>query len=144
LPYALAEAVRANPVTLYTTSPCPGCDSGRALLRRKGIPFSEKTVTSKADEARLKELGGEGQLPLLVIGRSKMTGFQVGSWEQALTLASYPERSMLPSNYQYPNPTALTPRQAQPDPDQEAVRVAAEAEAARKAAAPNTPPGFQF
>lgn len=148
LPYALATAVKNHPVTLYTTSPCPGCDSGRALLRRKGIPFSEKTITTAEDQEKLRETGGGGGLPLLTIGRNKLAGFQSNEWESALSLASYPERSMLPSNYVYPNPTALAPRQQKVDPDKEAIRVAAaaaEAEAKRKAAAPsNTPPGFQF
>jgi len=149
LPYALATAVKNHPVTLYTTSPCPGCDAGRAFLRRKGIPFSEKTVTTSDDQEKLRE-SGDGGLPLLTIGRNKLAGFQSNNWESALNLANYPERSMLPSNYVYPNPTALAPRQQKAEPDKEAIRVAAaaaaaEAEAKRKAAAaPNAPPGFQF
>ncbi|HEY0064100.1 MAG TPA: glutaredoxin family protein [Telluria sp.] len=143
-PYALADAVARNPVTLYTTGDCAACDSGRALLRRKGIPYTEKTVTTNADQDKLKELGGDGRLPILMVGRSKSGGFQASAWESALSLASYPERSMLPSNYQYPSPTALAPRPS--NPDAEAVRVAAaaaEAEAARKKAE-TAAPGFQF
>ena len=59
LPFELAEAVRANPVTLYTTSNCEGCDSGRELLNARGIPFTEKTVHSEDDIARLKQAGGD-------------------------------------------------------------------------------------
>jgi glutaredoxin len=148
LPYALANAVKNHPVTLYTTSPCPGCDAGRAFLRRKGIPFTEKTVTTAEDQEKMRETG-DGGLPVLMIGRNKLSGFLSSNWESALDIASYPERSMLPSNYVYPNPTALAPRQQKADPDKEAIRVAAaaaEAEARRKAAAaaPPAPPGFQF
>jgi glutaredoxin len=146
LPYALSIAVRSHPVTLYTSASCAGCDSGRAFLRRKGIPFTEKTVASTEDEAKLREAGGDGGVPFLTIGRTKLAGFLASNWESALNAASYPANSMLPSNYQYPNPTAAAPRQQKADPDKEAVRVAAaaaEAEAKRKAAAP-APPGFQF
>jgi glutaredoxin len=149
LPYALANAVRAFPVVIWTTSPCPSCDSGRAYLKSRGIPFSEKTVTSDADEAKLRESGGNDRLPFLMVGRNKVIGFQQGAWSDALTAASYPERSMLPSNYQYGAATSGAPRQTQAEPDKEALRMAAaeaEAEEARKkkAAAPTAPPGFQF
>jgi hypothetical protein len=109
------------------------------------VPFTEKTVTTAADQDKLRDTGSD-QLPLLIIGRNRQTGFQAQAWDSALTLASYPESSMLPSNYQYPNPTALAPR-PKAEPDAEAIRIAAaEAEAAarRKAAAQATPPGLQF
>ncbi len=143
LPYALADAVARNPVTLYTTNDCAACESGRALLKRKGIPYTEKTVTTDADIAKMKEISNDIRMPILMVGRSKSGGFQAATWEAALNLASYPERSMLPSNYQYPNPSSLAPRKA--DADREAMRIAAEAEAeARKKAAAPAPPGFQF
>src|SRR5258706_11480021 len=57
-PFELAEAVKANPVTLYTTTKCVPCDDGRKLLQGRGVPFSEKTVNSNADAERLKQVGG--------------------------------------------------------------------------------------
>ena len=44
LPYALQQPVKTFPVTIYTTSDCDACNLGRALLSKRGIPFSEKTV----------------------------------------------------------------------------------------------------
>jgi glutaredoxin len=147
LPYALASAVRAHPVVLWTTSPCPSCESGRAYLKSKGIPFTEKTVATGADEEKLRENGGDGRLPMLFVGRNKLIGYQQSSWNDALNAASYPERSLLPPNYQYGSATSAAPKPAKAEPDQEAMRVAAqEAEEQRKkkAAAPTAPPGFQF
>lgn len=144
-PYALATATRNQPVMLYTAPGCPGCDSGRALLKRRGIPFTEKTVTTAADQDKLRDTGSD-QLPLLIIGRNRQTGFQAEAWESALNLAAYPATSMLPSNYQYPNPTALAPR-PKAEPDAEAIRIAAaEAEAAarKKEAAQSPKPSLQF
>src|SRR5438093_1245155 len=65
LPYELAQAAKGNPVTLYTTAECAPCDDGRRLLNSRGIPFNEKTVSGNEDIARLRQAGGEPQLPFL-------------------------------------------------------------------------------
>ncbi|MCC6071171.1 glutaredoxin family protein [Massilia sp. GCM10020059] len=155
LPYELARAVRAAPVTLYTIAKCKACDDGRALLKARGVPFSEKTVTTAADQEKLKEAGSDGQLPLLLVGRSKLLGFQLEAWNSALTNASYPATSMLPSRYRYAEAVAAAPVAAGPSPEElarEAARAAqseAAATAARDAEArekkkTNTAPAFQF
>jgi glutaredoxin len=153
LPYELNEAVKANPVTLYTTSECDFCDRGRTLLKERGIPFAEKTVNSNDDQQRLKDAGSPGQLPLLLVGRSKLIGFESGGWNAALDAAAYPAKSKLPSAYQYPLAESAAPARA-PAPTAAALAAtaaaaraaAAAAEAARRAPkpAPTAPPGFQF
>lgn len=153
LPYALANAVRNFPVTLYTTASCGPCDAGRSFLRTRGIPFSEKTVTTAGDTERVKAAGGDGMLPLLVVGSSKSNGFEQVGWGTMLDLAQYPATKMLPSSYQYPpavaaNPAAAAPAQdsAQDSDAAERAQAAARAaeEARRKAQAPTAPPGFRF
>lgn len=153
MPYALATAMRNFPVTLYTTGSCAGCDSGRAYLRARGIPFTEKTVSNPADEERLRAAGGDGNLPLLVVGGAKSTGYQQNAWESMLNVALYPAKKALPSSYQYPAPVAAAPGAAgakpSADQDRDAARQAAaaneEEEARKKALAPQTaPPGFRF
>lgn len=147
LPFALAKAMREHPVTLYTTASCGGCDAGRALLRSKGIPFAEKTVSTSADEQKLKEAGGGASLPFITVGRARETGFNVQQWEAMLTAASYPAKKVLPDNYQYPPAVAAAPAAPKADADREAVRTAAAEEARKRsdaAKAPTAPPGFQF
>jgi glutaredoxin len=150
MPYALANAVRNFPVTLYTTQPCGGCDSGRSYLKSRGIPFAEKTVTTAAEADRIRSLGGTGNLPFFVVGSSKATGFQQDNWESMLNVAQYPAKKMLPSTYQYPAAVATVPAEAKsPDAEREAARQSAAAEeeqqARKKALAPQTaPPGFRF
>lgn len=153
LPYALAQAARNYPVILYTTTPCAGCDQGRVLLKARGVPFSEKTVTTSEDEQKLKEATGSANLPALVVGNAKTSGYQAGAWNSALNVALYPETNILPPAYRYPAAVAAAPKPVKADvPDQEAIRVAAAAqaeekrreEAAAKAKAPAAPPGFQF
>ena len=42
LPLELRQAVARYPVTLFVTGACEPCDSGRQLLRQRGIPFNER------------------------------------------------------------------------------------------------------
>ncbi|QYF91882.1 glutaredoxin family protein [Massilia sp. PAMC28688] len=149
LPYVLATAVRNHPVVLYTTSPCAGCDMGRTYLKNRGIPFSEKTVNNGSDEEKLKEVGGDGSLPLLLVGRTKIAGYQVGSWDSALTHAQYPAKKALPSNYQYPAPQPAAPAQPKaapatapkPVPNDE---IEDTDKTPRVPPPRNAPPGFKF
>lgn len=147
LPAELAEVVRNRPVTLYTTDQCEGCNQARAMLLARGVPFSEKTVTTAADQAVLKKAGSNGQLPLLLVGRSKQIGYEQSSWEVLLSDAGYPTQKILPASYSNPAPVAAAPP---PPPDAaaqaRAAALAAQEEAARLQRPPavNAPPGFQF
>jgi glutaredoxin len=152
LPYVLAQAARNYPVTLYTTASCTGCDQGRTMLKARGIPFTEKTVSSNEDVQKLTEATGTSNLPALVVGSAKSSGFQASAWNAMLNVALYPETKILPASYQYPAPVTAAPRAVKVDaPDPAAIRLAAEQEeekrrkeAAAKAKAPTAPPGFQF
>ena len=153
LPYELARAARTSPVTLYTMPQCSSCDAGRALLKARGIPFTEKTVTTAADQDKAREAGSDGQLPLLLVGRSKLVGFQSADWDSALTNAAYPVKSMLPSRYRHADAVAAAPVVAGPSPEavQREAAAAAEAQAAaareaqsREKKKPTTEPAFRF
>ena len=152
LPYTLATAVRNYPVILFTTKPCSGCDQGRAFLKARGIPFTEKTVSTEADGEKLKEAGGSGSMPFLTVGSAKSTGFQSDAWTSMLNVALYPATKMLPASYQYPAAASAAPKPVKAEPDQNALRIAAAAqeeekrrkETAAKPKAPTAPPGFQF
>ena len=109
LPYALVRAARDHPVVLYTTKTCAPCDLGRAYLSKRGIPYTEKTVNSAADIDHLKQAGGDGTMPMLLVGRSKQTGFESGAWGNMLTAAAYPETSRLPTGYRNPPAGAAAP-----------------------------------
>jgi glutaredoxin len=148
LPYLLAGPVRNYPVTLYTTAQCGACDMGRALLESRGIPYTEKTVSSPEDQQKLSQAGSTGQVPLLLIGPTHLVGFEEGAWNGALSDASYPKERILPPNYRNPQPEPAAPRGPSPEV---LARAKAEADAAAAAAKareakqpPNAPPGFQF
>jgi glutaredoxin len=114
LPFELSKAVKSMPVVLYTSPKCIPCDDGRNFLKQNGIPFSEKTVTTNADQEKLNSVSGGIQLPFLLIGRSKFTGFSFSDWRTSLSQAGYPESNMLPADYQFPAAQAAAPIVATP------------------------------
>ncbi|MDY7546863.1 glutaredoxin family protein [Glaciimonas sp. Gout2] len=145
LPYELAQAKKNSPVTLYTSSKCIPCDDGRKLLRNRGIPFREKTISTNNDIARLKEVAGESQLPFMVIGRNKESGFEATSWNAALSAAGYPQNNRLPKTYQNGQATAAAPTvntsTASPAIDDSTDN---SKQGTPRPATGNTPPGFRF
>lgn len=143
LPYALAEAVKSNPVTLYTSANCPPCDSGRSHLNKRGIPFKEKTVASNGDIAKLREAGGGDRLPFLMIGRNKQNGFEAVAWDAALTGAGYPASNQLPKTYSNPKAESAAPAAPKPANNAAAARSDSPADSPPPPAG-NAPPGFRF
>lgn len=155
LPFELAEAVKNHPVTLYTSQKCVPCEDGRKFLNSRGIPFTEKTISSNEEVTRFRELAGskDAQLPLLTVGRNKETGFEAGAWGVVLNAAGYPGSSKLPVGYRNPAAESLIPAPANDEASKsaQARKPAAPAAAANNrpaAVAPeasgNAPPGFRF
>ncbi len=142
LTYALSEAVKNHPVVLYTSGNCLPCNEGRTLLKSRGIPFAEKTIATNDDIARLKQAGGNGQLPYFTVGRNARTGFEASAWNTLLTAAGYPESSQLPANYRFSAPEpASPPPPVEPPPPEPTPPVKPEPV---QQSAPGTIPGFRF
>ena len=145
LPTGLRDAVRKYPVTLYTAPQCGACDAARDYLQQRGIPFTEKTITSNADIQAYKTLsGGSDRLPLVTIGSTKLAeGFSSSNWGVALDAAGYPKKSELPRDYVRPQPASLVPPAAPKEPVSKAAPVPA-APSVLPPPNPNAPKGFQF
>ncbi|MEO7106744.1 MAG: glutaredoxin domain-containing protein [Rhodoferax sp.] len=99
LPYELRQVVNKYPVVLYTSSACAPCDAGRSALTSRGVPFSERTVTTNEDKVALQRLTNDASLPYLTIGGQKIKGYSDLEWTQYLDAAGYPKTSALPANY---------------------------------------------
>jgi glutaredoxin len=128
LPFSLRQIANRYPVTLYTGSDCAPCTSARNLLTSRGIPFTERTVSSNEDIAALQRLSGATSLPFGTIGSQQLAGYSEAEWVQYLDAAGYPKQSQLPRNYRRPAPTPLV-----------AVKPAEPASAPSAAPAPTTP-----
>jgi glutaredoxin len=140
LPYALAQAVKKMPVTLYSANSIPVSADARTFLMQNGIPFTEKTVASNEEINKLKEISGGNQLPILFIGGTKLTGFNANEWRTTLTQAGYPESNVLPSKFHFSQPQPLVPTAASHTTSTEAVN----AKPSQPAQPERDPNGFHF
>ena len=114
LPFELRQVALKYPVVLYTGDSCAPCAAGRAMLTSRGIPFSEKIVTTAADTDALQRLSGGASLPFLTIGSQQLNGFSDVEWTEFLNAAGYPKSSVLPSSYRPPAPMPLVAVAAAP------------------------------
>jgi glutaredoxin len=99
LPFELRQVAGRYPVTLYSAPNCGPCDSGRAFLSTRGIPFAERTVTTQQDIEALNRMSSAGSLPLLSVGGQQLKGYSEAEWGQFLDAAGYPKSSQLPPGY---------------------------------------------
>jgi glutaredoxin len=101
LPYETQVAAKRNPVVLYATSDCGElCVQGRALLAKRGVPFSEKDAKTPEVAAELKQMIGATQVPVLKVGATPVKGYAEELWQDALDKAGY-AKSRLPGQPGY-------------------------------------------
>jgi glutaredoxin len=149
LPYALQQIVSRYPVTLYTAAECAPCINARLMLTQRGVPFTERTVSSNEDIDAYKRLNGDTSLPLATIAAQQLKGYEESEWTKYLDAAGYPKSSVLPRNYRNPEATSLTPKKALEKAEKEVAEKPAPTRPVRPAApAPqeptNNPAGIKF
>jgi glutaredoxin len=72
---------------MYATSWCPYCAQARAYFGRKGITYTEYDIEKSATaKAEFRRLGGRG-VPLILVGREKMSGFSEQGMDALLARA---------------------------------------------------------
>ena len=127
LPYETRRAQQNFPVTLYVADNCTNpCDQARSLLGKRGIPFSEKKLTTQQDIDAFKALSGSDSTPTLAVGRTFLKGFLAAQWHNELDIAGYPKTAP----YRAPRPPApVAASQAAPANPESAGKTAAPPEA---------------
>jgi len=146
LPFELRQVVQRYPVILYTGDNCSPCQSARSMLITRGVPFTEKSVTTPEDSQALQRLSGESSLPFATIGGQQLKGFSDAEWTQFLNAAGYPASSVLPSSYRQAAATPLVAVSAAPATIAPAApeRAASPAPATQPAPAAASPSGIRF
>ncbi|MGH8803078.1 MAG: glutaredoxin family protein [Casimicrobiaceae bacterium] len=92
-PFAVIDAMKRNPVTLYTFD-CDVCRSAEALLAKRGVPHSVVIVTEEQGAAKLKALTGGMSAPVLQIGAGQVAiGYNESRWQAMLDEAGYPKNA---------------------------------------------------
>lgn len=112
LPFELRQVTSRYPVTLYTSDKCSPCDSGRNFLRQRGIPYSERAISTQADMDAMQRVEGTTELPVLRIGGQQVKGYSDAEWGSYLDAAGYPKQSRLPGNYKFSSAQPMVAREA--------------------------------
>jgi glutaredoxin len=99
--FELAAARKNNPITLYSAPECgPTCNDARALLNKRGIPFTEISVTDNEKIEQLKKVSGEVRVPTLLVGTTVQKGYSASVYDGLLDSAGYPKAGILPARSQ--------------------------------------------
>lgn len=144
MPFELARVVSRYPVVLTTGNNCTSCDAGRQLLKARGVPFTEKTVSTTDDVQALQRLEGTDQVPVLRIGGKQVLGYAAGEWTAYLDAAGFPAKSLLPATYRYPAPTPLAPASDKVTSPDAAARPVGTPRSEPAPAEGSTPAGIRF
>lgn len=127
LPFALQEASKNFPVTLYTNEECKDiCAQARDLLNKRGVPYKEISIEDKQGLDGFKKLTGGSSFPVMLVGRDMQKGYESSVFHAALDTAGYPRNSLLPPGAQTrqlirpvkktaPEATAAAPDSSQSD-----------------------------
>jgi glutaredoxin len=93
-PFAVQQATKNFPVKIYTGTNCGSpCSDARDLLARRGVPFNEVSVTQPAQLDELKKVSGGEEVPIVLVGRAVLKGFEPTSLTAALDNAGYPRNA---------------------------------------------------
>lgn len=114
--YAMQQAIKNHPVTLWAYDCGEPCVNARAHLAKRGVPFAEKDP--KPDLAAFKKLTGGDGVPVLFVGSTQVTGYEVNNWDNALDAAGYPRNA--PPLKPKPAAKADTAKKAEPAEQQAA------------------------
>lgn len=96
LAFGLQQAMKVNPVKLYTFSGCSAaCTDAKALLEKRGVPYTEVSVDSPDKREELKRVSGGANVPVLVVGKAVKQGYEESMYNAALDAGGYPKSSQL-------------------------------------------------
>jgi glutaredoxin len=89
---AIGDAAEKAPVVLYSAAKCASCDTARAYLKTRGVPFTEKNVEGdrKLQDELIKQTGGLA-VPTIMVGTKVMRGYLESLLEGELDQAGYPK-----------------------------------------------------
>jgi len=105
--YEARRAQQNFPVTLYVGESCvEPCALARALLRKRGIPYSEKLLKTKDEIDEFHKLSGSNDSPTLAVGKTYLGGFFESKWSSELDVAGYPKTATYRQQIAPPKPAA--------------------------------------
>lgn len=89
-PVASTSGRAAPPLMFYTIPDCDTCDQMREFLSIRNIPITEKNIADDLTlQEEVKNLAGDLQVPVLVVGDKVLTGYNRAGLIQALTASGH-------------------------------------------------------
>jgi len=118
VPFALQQATKNFPVTLYVAEGCgEGCKAAAAYLNRRGVPFAQKDARQEDNAAALMALtSGKLEVPVATVGSNVLRGYEENAWKTTLDAAGYPSSAVGPARPAAAKPAAGKPTPATPPP----------------------------
>jgi glutaredoxin len=96
---AAAEAAKKFPVVIYSAKKCGSCDSARAYLEKRNVPFKEHNVENDRDlQKKLIAKTGSLSVPTILVGEKVMKGYLESLLEGELDQAGYPKTESPPTS----------------------------------------------
>ena len=116
LPFAVQEAAKRHPVTVWMHDCGALCDKAREYLAQRGVPYAVRNPARMDEQPAWKQAsGGDSSVPRLVIGSAQsLKGFNESEWAAALDAAGYPRTA--PPLKPKAIPPADSPAPAKPSP----------------------------
>ncbi|WP_374341833.1 DUF4124 domain-containing protein [Methyloversatilis sp.] len=108
--YAEREAMKNAPVTVWFGNDCDAlCESAQALLKARGIAYSEQRITSEEQKAALtaRFKVKEARVPAIAAGADQLMGYSAEAWTRLLDRAGYPAKGS--AKPRPPKPAAAAP-----------------------------------
>ncbi len=122
-PFAVREAAKRNPVTVWMNDCGDLCNQARNFLARRGVPHTVRNPSRQDEQdAWKKTSGGDNSVPLLIVGSAAaLKGFDEAQWHAALDAAGYPRsapalkpQAIPPAATTPPKPAVAAPPQTAP------------------------------
>ena len=137
--YAVQQAAKNFPVTLWAYECGDPCKSARAHLARRGVPYTEKDP--RPDLKAFEKLSGGNGVPVLFVGSTRLSGYLESEWDNSLDAAGYP-RTAGPAAKPAPKPAAK-PDAKKAEPTEQQAAAPASGPPANGQAQPAPPPAQQ-
>jgi len=119
-PFAVQEAAKRNPVTVWMNDCGDLCNQARNFLARRGVPHAVRNPSRQDEQDDWKKAsGGDNSVPLLIVGSATvLKGFDEAQWHAALDAAGYPRsapalkpQAIPAATTTPPKPAVLTPQE---------------------------------
>jgi len=120
LSYEARRAKENFPVTMYVSEGCvQPCIHARALLVKRGVPFSEKMLKTKTEIDQFQKVSGSADAPTLQVGKVYLGGFVESRWNSELDIAGYPKTATYRQQIAAPTTQPAIQPEAEPAPEEE-------------------------